>query len=73
MGGIYACVSATRKVAKIMDFLLLQTLPLPDFQGVLDAFDGIINSSLFSNYIFWFLGIGLVGFVLSVLIKAFKG
>lgn len=47
-------------------------IQLPGFQGVVDMFNSLLNSSLFSNYIFWYLGIGLLCFVMYSVIRAFR-
>ena len=52
---------------------MMYQIELPPFQGVSDAFDSLMSSSLISNYLFWVLAIGLVGFLSYVLIKTFRG
>lgn len=48
------------------------TIELPGFSGVMDALNSLLASSLISNYIFWFLGIALVGYTLHTLISSFR-
>jgi hypothetical protein len=52
--------------------LYVAQIQLPGFQGVLDAFNDLLMSDLFSNYLFWYLAIGLVGFLVYVVISTFR-